>query len=74
VTDPAEKTFQIELTESQLNLIISALSWIEKRQLYLEVLARNHGRDKEALARRESATATVALSEKLYAIGAKEAQ
>jgi hypothetical protein len=70
----AESIFTLQLTETELTLILSALSWLEKRQLYLENLARNHGRDREALARRESATTTVALSEKLYAIGAKEAQ
>jgi hypothetical protein len=68
----AEESFTVTVTESELTLLVSSLSYMENRQLFLANLASNQGREKEALARRESAITTVTLSEKLYAIGAKE--
>jgi hypothetical protein len=67
-----ESIFSVTVTESELTLLISSLAYLEKRQLFLANMATNQGREKEALARRESAATTVQLSEKLYAIGAKE--
>lgn len=67
-----ERTYTVILTEDELTLVVSALSHLEKRHLYLEALARGNARDREAQARRESATRIVALSDKLYTIGAKK--
>jgi hypothetical protein len=67
-----EATFEVTLSESELNLLVSSLEYMASRQSFLENLAINQGRDREALARRESAGTTAALSERLYAIGAKE--
>jgi hypothetical protein len=60
-----EATFTLTVSESELTLLVSALSHMEKRQLYLEALARTQGREKEARARRESAATTLQLAEKL---------
>jgi len=68
----SESSFTVTVTESELNLLVSSLEYMEKRQLFLATMAANQGREKESLARRESAGTTAALSEKLYAIGAKE--
>ena len=67
-----ESSFTVTVTESELNLLVSSLEYMARRQSFLENLATNQGRDREALARRESAGTTAALSERLYAIGAKE--
>lgn len=69
-----EKVFSVTVTESELILLTSSLNHMERRQLFLANMADNNGRDREAVAHSESALAVVRLAEKLYAIGAKEAQ
>jgi hypothetical protein len=66
-----EREFALPITESELSTLVSALEYLERRQLFLAKLANNQGREKEAQARIESSGATVKLAEKLYAIGAK---
>jgi hypothetical protein len=65
-----EKRYVLSVTETELTLLCSSLEYMERRQLYLANLASNQGREKERLARIESAGTTVKLSERLYAIGA----
>jgi hypothetical protein len=73
-TDPLapERQFTLTVTETELTLLCSSLEYMGRRQLYLATLAANQGREKERLARIESAGTAVKLSERLYAIGAKE--
>jgi hypothetical protein len=66
-----EPMFTLTLSESELTLLISSLSYMENRQLYLSNIAKNRGRTKEAEARLESAATTAKLVERLYAIGAQ---
>jgi hypothetical protein len=42
--DP-ERQFTLQVSETELTLIISSLSHMERRQLYLANLAGNQGRD-----------------------------
>jgi hypothetical protein len=67
----SEATFTVTVTESELTLLITSLAYMEKRQLFLATMASNQCRDKESLARRESAGTTAKLSERLFAIGAQ---
>jgi hypothetical protein len=65
-----EPTYTLSVKESELTLLVSSLAYFEKRQLFLANMESRQGRDKQALARRETAAATFKLSERLYAIGA----
>jgi hypothetical protein len=67
-----EREFLLKVTETELTLLVTSLEYMERRQLFLATLASNQGRDKESLARRESAGTTAKLSERLFAIGADE--
>ena len=69
-----EREFTIRVTETELNLLLSALEHLGRRQRFLANLATNQARENEARARTEAAAATVKLSERLYAIGAQEAR
>jgi hypothetical protein len=66
-----KREFVLKVTESELSTLVSALEYLERRQLFLAKLAGNQGREKEQLARIESSGATVKLTERLYEIGAK---
>jgi hypothetical protein len=67
----AERTFTLVFTESDLTKIVAALWREEHRQLFLARMADTQGRSKEAEARRASAGAAQALSERLSIIGAE---
>jgi hypothetical protein len=67
-----EREFSLTVTQTELTTIVTALEYLERRHLFIATLADN--REKEAVARRESAALASALSERLYAVGAKEAR
>jgi hypothetical protein len=67
-----ESIFTVVLKESEIILLVSALHYLEKRLLFIANMEHSQGRDQEAVARRESASATVQLSDKLCTVGAKE--
>jgi hypothetical protein len=68
-----QSTYTVTVTAAELTLLITSLSYQENRQLYLSNLAKTRGRTKEAEVRLESARTAVALCNRLYEIGAKEA-
>jgi hypothetical protein len=65
------RTYDVTLTETELTTIISALAYQQNRQGALAREDLKQGREREALARRESAEQTLALSERLAVIGAQ---
>jgi hypothetical protein len=66
-----EQFFTITISEAELILLVSALHYLEKRLIFLANMESNQGREKEAIARLESASSTVELSEKIQAVRAK---
>jgi hypothetical protein len=66
-----EEFFTITISESELILLVSSLAYLEKRQIFLSNMESNQGRENEALARLESASKTVDLSEKIQAVRVK---
>jgi hypothetical protein len=65
------RTFSLVFNDNELALIILALWREEHRQLKLAAIAEEQGRSKESMARRETATKVLALSERLSIIGTK---
>lgn len=70
-TSSAEKTFTVELTESELTTIVAALWHKERNQVRLAQIARREENTKLEAIRRESAAAALRLADKLCVIGAK---
>jgi hypothetical protein len=66
----SKRTFSLVFNDAELSLIILALWREEHRQLRLAAMAEEQGRTKESVARRETATKVLELSEKLSVIGA----
>jgi hypothetical protein len=60
-TEP-ESEFTLRVTQTELTMLVTALEYLERRNLFIATLADNQGRDKEAIARRESAATTVDFS------------
>jgi hypothetical protein len=73
-TPDPEREFGLRVTQTELTMLVTALEYLERRNLFIATLADNQAREKEAVARRESAALASALSERLYAVGAKEAR
>ena len=66
-----EREFALTVTQTELTMLVTALEYLERRNLFIATLADNQAREKEAVARRESAALASALSERLYAVGAE---
>lgn len=67
-----ESIFTITVTESELTLLVNALSYLEKRQLFIAAMESHQNRQSEAIDRCEAAAETATLAAKLCAIGAKK--
>jgi hypothetical protein len=64
-----EKRFTIQLSESELVMIVGLLRNAERQQLQLARSAERAGRDSEGRARRETARNALALSEPAIDVG-----
>jgi len=65
----AEEIFTVNLSESELTLVVGALWRLERHQIRLAQQASNEGNTRHATARRATAAKALTLADRLVAIG-----